>query len=386
MYVYNKLSRKNKQVDSTDTLKQVPKLTPMSISKNKQVDSTDTLKQVPELTPMSISKNKQVDSTDTLKQVPKLTTMSISKNKEKLYNSYPDNKLSRKNKQVYLTDTLNKIQQLYELTKTTNTTKTELITTELTTELTKTDLTKTDLTKMIIYKCKEKLDNSYHPLHNNKKLLLLIATHTDTVRRYHTILNTLTYFDTTTMDIMIANTKSLKYSNELKHYYKSKNITYYEIENIPSYDFGKWIFLLSNIDYSVYDYVFFINDSFIIEQPVTHFINLAIKSNKELYGYNDSTQEQYHYQSYFFAVRGDAIPKFIHMFNSKKELIQTQRDLIQHFELKMIDYFSSHDCYLKIGNIWFHQGLNIFFTSDFLYEIFKKHGILPFVKLKRLTS
>jgi hypothetical protein len=321
--------------------------------------------------------------------------MSISENKKKLNNSYSDNKLDRKNKQVYLRDNLNKIQQLYELTKTdltktdlTKTTKTDLTKTDLT-KTTKTDLTKTtktDLTNMIISKCKEKLDNSYNPVYNNKKLLLLIATHTDNELRYTTILNTLKYFDTTTMDIMIANTTSLNYSDKLHTYYKSKNITYYEIENTPSYDFGKWIYLLSNIDYSLYDYVFFMNDSFIIEQPVTHFINLAIKRNTELYGYNDSTEEQYHYQSYFFCVRYDAIPKFINMVNSKQELIQTQRDLILHFELNMIDYFSSHDCYLKIGNIWFHQGLNIFFKSDFLYNLLKKNGILPFVKLKRLSS
>ena len=257
---------------------------------------------------------------------------------------------------------------------------------KLTPELPKIPELTPELTNLIISKHKEKLDNSYNPIYNNKKLLLLIATHTDTELRYTTILNTLKYFDTTTMDIMIANTTSLNYSDELHTYYKSKNITYYEIENIPSYDFGKWIYLLSNIDYSLYDYVFFINDSFIIEQPVTHFINLAIKRNTELYGYNDSTEEQYHYQSYFFCVRSDAIPKFINMFNSKKELIQTQRDLILHFELKMIDYFSSHDCYLKIGNIWFHQGLNIFFKSEFLYNLLKKNGILPFVKLKRLLS
>jgi hypothetical protein len=238
---------------------------------------------------------------------------------------------------------------------------------------------------LILYKHKEKLYHSYNPVYNKKKILLLIATHTDNELRYKTILHTLKYFDTNTMDIMVANSTSLKYSDEMHNYYKSKNITYYEIENNGCYDFGKWIFLLSNIDSSLYDYVFFINDSFIIEQPVTHFINLAIKSNKELYGYNDSTQEQYHYQSYFFAVRADAIPKFIHMFNSKKELIQTQRDVIHYFELKMMDYFSSHDCYLKIGNIWFHQGLNIFFNSDFLYSILKKTGILPFVKLKRIS-
>jgi hypothetical protein len=268
-------------------------------------------------------------------------------------------KLYRQNGNFYLRGSLNdKRKQLYELIK---------------------------LRNMIIYKHKEKLYNSYNPVYNNKKLLLLMATHTDNELRFKTILNSMNYFDTNNMDIMVANSKSLKYSNVLSSYYKSKNIAYYEIENNNCYDFGKWIYLLSQIDYSLYDYVFFINDSFIIEKPITHFINLAIKSNTELYGYNDSTQENYHYQSYFFSVRSDAINKFINMYNSKKKLIKTQRDVIENYELKMIDYFSSHNCYLKIGNIFFHKGLNIFFTSDFLYEILKKNGVLPFVKLKRIS-
>jgi len=243
-----------------------------------------------------------------------------------------------------------------------------------------------NLRNLIIYKHKEKFFNSYNPVNNNKKLLVLMATHTDNELRFKTILNTTNYFDTNTMDIMVANTKSLKYSDKLINYYKSKNIAYYEIENDCCYDFGKWIYLLSQIDYSLYDYVFFINDSFIIEKPVTHFINLAIKSNSELYGYNDSTQENYHYQSYFFCIRSDAINKFIDMYNSKKNLIKTQRNVIEYFELKMINYFSSHDCYLKIGNLFLHKGLNIFFTSDFLYGILKKNGLLPFIKLKRILQ
>jgi hypothetical protein len=241
------------------------------------------------------------------------------------------------------------------------------------------------LKKFIFYKYKEKLYNSYNPVYNNKKLLLLMATHTDNELRLKTVLNTMNYFDTNIMDIAVANSKSLKYNENLSEYYKSKNITYYEIENIPTYDFGKWIYLLSQIDTSSYDYVFFINDSFIIEKPITHFINLAIKSNAELYGYNDSTQVNYHYQSYFFSVRANAIAKFIAMYNSKKDLIKSQGDLINNYELKMIKYFPNHNCYLKIGNFSLHQGLNIFFTSDFLYSILKKNGFLPFVKLKRIV-
>ena len=242
-----------------------------------------------------------------------------------------------------------------------------------------------ELRKMIDYKNKEKLDNSYNPVYNNKKLLLLMATYTDNELRYNTILNSTNYFDTNAMDIMVANSKSLKYSDQLSSYYKSKNIAYYEIENNGHIDFGKYIYLLSQIDYSLYDYVFFINDSFTIEKPITHFINLAIKSNTELYGYTDSTEQNYHYQSYFFSIRSDAINKFIDMYNSKKDLIKTYDDVIQNFELKMIDYFSSHSCYLKIGNIFLNKGLNIFFNNDFLYEILKKNGLLPFVKLRRIS-
>jgi len=245
-----------------------------------------------------------------------------------------------------------------------------------------------DLVKLqnfILYKHREKVYNSYNPAYNNKKLLLLMATHTDTELRFKTVLNSMNFFDTNVMDIMVANSKSLKFSKTLMDYYKSKNISYYEIENL-CYDFGKWTYLLSQIDYASYDYVFFINDSFIIEQPVTHFINLAIKSNCELYGYNDSTEENYHYQSYFFCVRSDAIPKFIDMYNSKKHLIKSLQNLIEHIELKMINYFASHDCYLKIGNFPSHKGKNIFFTSDFLYGILKKNGLLPFIKLKRLLQ
>jgi len=240
------------------------------------------------------------------------------------------------------------------------------------------------LKKYIVYKYKEKLYNSYNPVYNNKKLLLLMATHTDNELRLKTILSSLNYFDTNIMDIAVANSTSLKYNDQLKEYYNSKNINYYEIENLPTYDFGKWIYLLSQIDYSSYDYVFFINDSFIIEKPITHFINLAIKSNAELYGYNDSTQENYHYQSYFFSVRVNAIAKFIAMYNSKKDLIKTQGDLINNYELQMTKYIPNHNCYLKIGNFSLHQGLNIFFNSDFLYKILKKNGFLPFIKLKRI--
>lgn len=240
------------------------------------------------------------------------------------------------------------------------------------------------LKKYVIYKNKELLINSYNPELNNKKVLLLIATHTNTKLKINNIKNTINLFNFKCMDIMVANSKSLKFNDTFNEFCKDKNIMYNEIENDTTYDFGKWIYLLSKIDYLSYDFIFFTNDSFIIEKPITHFINLTIKNNVEFYGYNDSTQRNYHYQSYLFSIRSDAIHKFINMFNSKKDIIKNQEDVITNYELQMTNYFSSHNCFLKIGYIPFHKGLNIFFTSDYLYEILKKN-LLPFIKIKRIT-
>jgi hypothetical protein len=188
------------------------------------------------------------------------------------------------------------------------------------------------------------------------------------------------------MDIMVANSETLEFNNLFSDFCKENNVPYYEVANDVTYDFGKWIYLLSKIKHSSYDYIFFTNDSFIIKRPITHFINLAIKTNVELYGYNDSTQINYHYQSYLFSIRRDAIHKFINMFNSKKHLIRNQEDAIFEYELKMTSYFSTHNCFLKIGYIPNLTGENIFFTNDNLYKKLKHIGILPFVKIKRLLQ
>jgi hypothetical protein len=183
----------------------------------------------------------------------------------------------------------------------------------------------------------------------------------------------------------VANSKFLFFNEDLKKYYEDNNILYYEIENDSTYDFGKWVYLLYQIDYSNYDFVIFMNDSIIIEKPITHFINLTIKKNVELYGYNDSTQINYHYQSYLFSIRIDAIQKFIDMFHSKKDLIHNQVDVINNYETKMIEYFTSKDCFLKIAND-FNNNQNIFFANDYLYNILKTNYLLPFTKVKRVLQ
>jgi len=51
----------------------------------------------------------------------------------------------------------------------------------------------------------------------------------------------------------------------------------------------------------------------------------------------------------------------------------------------MINFFSTHGCFLKIADIPCNKGLNIYFYNDYLYEILKNTGLLPFIKIKRIN-
>ena len=233
-------------------------------------------------------------------------------------------------------------------------------------------------------KYNEKITNSYNVDANNKKFLFLVAAHTDSeikLKNVKTLINLLRF---NSIEIMILNTEFLTYSNDLKEFCKEKNILYQERENLITCDSGKWVELLNQKDCYFYDYIFFVNDSFIIEDSINHFINLAVKKNIELYAYNDSTENKYHYQSYLFCIRSDAVYKYINMFNLHKNNIKCFKDLITNYELNMIDYFSTTDCFLKIGEMPSNVGVNIFFYNDYLYEMLKNTGVLPFVKLKRI--
>ena len=213
-----------------------------------------------------------------------------------------------------------------------------------------------------------------------------MACHCDSVLKLETIRKNLRFFAFENVHKIIINTAELPYNDKVEEicgrYSHSK---YYEIPNSSYLDFGKWVFVLNNkVDYNEYDYIILTNDSFIIESPINHFLNLAFKFNVELFGYNDSTQNRYHYQSYLFCLRRDAIPTFIEKVKNPFLQIRNQLDVINNFELLMTDWFPTQNCFLKIGNFGLEKGHNIFFTNDLLYEPLKKNNILPFTKLKRI--
>jgi len=178
-------------------------------------------------------------------------------------------------------------------------------------------------------KASEKLGNVDEFI--NKKILIIFACHTISEIKFKTLLSNLKYFKkTSNVDIAVVNSTNTPYSELLKNYLQG-NCSYFEIENTTTYDFGKWIYALENVDYTSYNNVIFTNDSYIIHGNIDRFLFKSATTNVELYGYNDSTQYNYHYQSYLFSVNSSAIHKFISMYNVEKSNIHSQRDVINFY-------------------------------------------------------
>jgi len=239
------------------------------------------------------------------------------------------------------------------------------------------------ISKVIQFYRTIKKRNMYHPSINNHKYLTIIATHVHTEMKLATLINNVRTIDYTCNDIIIINSIGLHYNNQVRALCEKRNIKYIEIENIPSLDFGKWLHTLKNNDWSIYDYVFFTNDSFTIHKPIHHFYNLTSKMNVELYGYNDSTEGKRHYQSYLFSVRKDAIQKFMNNVESRIGNINSHADVVANYEINLMDWFETKDCFLKIGNEFYNRGINIFLRNDYFYSKLFSNRLLPFTKIKR---
>jgi hypothetical protein len=222
--------------------------------------------------------------------------------------------------------------------------------------------------------------------HPSVKILTIMACHTDTSLKLKTILNNIKYFRFINNDIIIINSRDTKYSKVLESVCKARGLKYIEIPNNSHLDSGKWMHVLKTTNIESYNFVVFTNDSYFINNSIWHFYNKMITKNIELYGYNDSTQISYHYQSYLFGVQKEAVHKFITHYESHKHLLTDYLSVVSNIELKLTHIFQTKDCFLKIGNFYHHKDKNIFFNNDKLYVQLMNNGLLPFFKLKRLIA
>jgi hypothetical protein len=241
------------------------------------------------------------------------------------------------------------------------------------------------MSHVINFYSRVKKRNMYHPSINNKKTLTIIACHVNSELKLKTIFENAKFLNFASNDIIIINSRGLPYNQEVQNFCSSQNIKYIEVDNGPALDFGKWCYILKTEDLSEYSFVVLTNDSYVIHRPIHHFYNLTAKMNAELYGYNDSTQINYHYQSYLFSLRRDAVDKFINMFDSKIHLINGYTSVINNFELKLTQHFEHHDCFLKIGSEPYNRNKNIFFDNDVFYGLLMKNKLFPFTKIRRVS-
>ena len=242
------------------------------------------------------------------------------------------------------------------------------------------------LINYIKYKIVEKDIYSYSPHTNGKKYMVIIACHCDSEMKLNAISNNIKYFSFENVDKIIINSHGLPFNSHVEEIcQKYNNTKYCEISNTGYCDYGKWIYAIKNLfNYNDYDYVVCTNDSYIINNKINHFFNLIDKYNTDLFGYNDSTQRGYHYQSYLFSLKKSAIPVLINEVSNPNLRINNLEDVVTNFELKMTNWFQNKQCFLSIGNCPFNRESNIFFENDKLYVQLLRTGLLPFTKIKRL--
>jgi hypothetical protein len=219
------------------------------------------------------------------------------------------------------------------------------------------------------------------------KILAIFANHTNNIIKYNISLNNYSKLKKNLDSIVIIDSLGESYAEKLQSdLLKDDKIKeYFLIENNNFFDFGKWIYALNNIKYDKYDYILLVNDSIIILDELDKFFkNLKNHdSNINFYGYNDSNQENYHYQTYLFFINTTIVNKFINFFESKKKYIHNLSSLIENIELKICELDNSSDCFIKLANEW-NNYKNIFWENEDLYQLLLSKNIFTIMKLKKV--
>jgi hypothetical protein len=215
----------------------------------------------------------------------------------------------------------------------------------------------------------------------NKKTLVIIACHLNEKFKFDILKNNLTHFNKSYIDIIILCSKE----DENKYDFNLIEFPIIEtcfIENNKLADFGKWYYYLQNNNLKKYENVIFTNDSIIITNNIDHFLDNALHKNVELYGFNDSLQIKYHYQSFLFSIKVSKLNIFIELIEKYKNQINNYTDLIDYYEFGLTTMNVSKDCYFKISP--FTNGRNLQFTADEIYKLLLETNLYPIIKVKRL--
>lgn len=222
-------------------------------------------------------------------------------------------------------------------------------------------------------------ENRIYNLNKNNSLII-IAAHTDNYIKYKILLNNIKYFYNKNYDIILINSIEFKDKYNFDIF---NNIRIIFIDNDNYLDFGKWIYVLKNMNYKQYNNIIFTNDSYILTNNIDNYLSDVIKNNIDYFGFTDNYEIGYHYQSYLFSLNSKSINTLIDNFDKLKYNIKNYDDVVFNCEVNMLSLYKNNRCFFYNLNPLKN---NIFFRNDNLYEQLLLKDILPIIKLKRITD
>lgn len=230
----------------------------------------------------------------------------------------------------------------------------------------------------------------YYITHSTEKLRAKYAVKSlKMIRKYNSNIDIRIILSLPTPNQIMYN----KYLIELQNQYD--NIKCYEIENTKYIDFGKYLWATNHYfefkkqyHQSTTEKVYFINDSVIITNDISKFFK---NNNCDLYGFLDSYEFIYHYQSYAFGINVSSLyifSQFIQNFINKYE--HDNKDCLYsevriELEINMRQYFVnqglSTDCYIKVPH-----GTGFIYGSKSIYKKLIKDNGLCLIKYNVLSQ
>lgn len=225
------------------------------------------------------------------------------------------------------------------------------------------------------------------------KFLTLVACHTNSKLKLNSTIQNLKRLIITGNKVIVINSVDSEFNDRLKSFVQKTYpaIEYIEVPNNSHLDAGKWMtYMRSDAFHKIkgsFNYVVFTNDSYLLSGPVDHFYKGALNSSKDMFGFTSSSQERYHYQSYMFAIRPQAVGLFVNHYHKVGRYLIDYHSVVGNIEMQLEKiYLHSCSVLIDLGLFPGNTGRNIFFNNDTLYTKLRTMGILPITKIKRITE
>ena len=175
-------------------------------------------------------------------------------------------------------------------------------------------------------------------------------------------------------------TKTISFDIDSVH---SKDFEYIKYKNDISFN-EKILFILENISYELFDNITFISDEYIYCDDLESYFNYIDKHNLDFSSYTDSSEIEYHYQSYLFTIKTSCINTMIKFLKENISNKLFGNSFLSIFDNKIPNKIPNKISYMKIAHLESNLNTNIFFDNDEVYEFLLDNNLLPIINITRL--